>query len=182
MACTITPAEFNALNTKTNLKITLSWRADNLLHDIATITYAEGDITPDDAPEVKHHILDLTQEGNIDRCRSLITTAIARAGYALIPLTNDPAERCGHSLDNTVGQPDSYVIVLHVPATFPAAKSFAIERDVHEFIISSVLADWYATLLPAKAPYWQAKADRLLDDITLKSSLSLRARRPLTPF
>ena len=66
-------------------KVTLTFKRDELLYDINNIAYVEGDVMPADNEHDRHQVMDVGQDGNIDRVTRVLDVAFAECEELLYP-------------------------------------------------------------------------------------------------
>lgn len=166
-------------------KVTLTFKRDELLYDINNIAYVEGDVMPADNEHDRHQVMDVGEDGNIDRVTRVLDVAFAECEELLYPYSKKPVET-EESRDDTLANTDEYVIELTVPDDFSKTTVNLMEKYIHEFLVYRVLADWMSiTNLKnaASAQNWQAKLEEIKDEI--ESTLNAhryRTRRTMNPF
>lgn len=166
-------------------KVTLTFKRDELLYDINNIAYVEGDVMPADNEHDRHQVMDVGQDGNVDRVTRVLDVAFAECVELLYPYSKQPVAT-EESRDDTLTNTDEYVMELTVPDDFSKSTVNLMEKYIHEFLVYRVLADWMSiTNLknPGSATNWQAKLENIKDEI--ESTLNAhryRTRRTMNPF
>lgn len=169
-------------DSKSKRKVILLFDRESLLYDIANIAYVEGDVMQADDPHDKHQVIDITQDGNVDRVTRLLDLAHATCVDYLYPYTKIDVED-GTELDDLFAEADTYRIEMSVPKAFSATTAKLLEQLIHEYMVAYVLCDWLSVTYPAASEKWAAKAQGLLEEVKRKvNSRTGVLTRPLRPF
>lgn len=166
-------------------KATLTFLRSELLYDARNIAYVEGDVMPTDDEHDRHQVMDLGEDGNIDRVTRIIDLAIAHCREMLFPYSRTDVDE-EEERDDKLETPDEYTIELRLPDDFSKSTLTYLEKLIHEYLICRILADWMSiTNLknPSSATNWASKLESLEDEIesTLNARIH-RVRRTQTPF
>lgn len=180
-------ANADASGTSDTRSVTLLFRRDALLYDIANIAYVEGDTYLPEAVKgmhdhARHQVQDIAEDGNVDRVTRMLDLVHAWCVETLYPYTREQVED-GTELDDAFAEEAVYRITMQVPATFSRTTALLLERLIHELMVARVLMDWLAITKPSAAEMWSAKGTELNDKI--KSIINTRmgvTTRPLRPF
>lgn len=162
--------------------VTLLFKREELLYDIETIGYVEGDVLKTDTPHDKHQIQDIGQDGNVDRVTRILDLVHALCLESLHKYTKEECND-GMELTDDFEETKIYVIRLKVGSRFSKTTANLLEKLIHEFMVCSAVADWLGITKPDAAEKWQTKAQAALD----KAKEVLRNRdgittRPLRPW
>lgn len=164
---------------------TLTFSREQLLYDLRTIAYVEGDTNNAQNDHNMHQLVDIGEDGNIDRVTRLLDLAHAEAKELLYPHTKVDIED-GATYDDILTETDVYTINLLVPERFSDTTARYWEHKIHEYMICRVLAEWMMLTNkanPNAAALWEAKAQQAIEDI--KESFTRRTqrvRRSMHPF
>lgn len=163
----------------------LSFLREQLLYDIKNIAYVEGDVIPTDDEHDRHQIMDIGEDGNVDRVTRVLDLGIAHCRELLFPYTRSDIN-AEETRDDVLTTPDEYLIELNLPDDFSQSTLTYLEKLIHEYLVYWVLMDWMSiTNLrnPGSASSWAAKLKSLEDDIesTLNARIR-RVRRTMSPF
>ncbi len=168
-----------AKRTKT---VRLTFYRSELLYDCKNYAYVEGDVMKTDDEHSRHQLMDICEDGNVDRVTRVLDLAIAQCVEACYPYTKLAVDE--HTeMDDVLTETGAYVVEMMVPDDFSVTTVTLIERMIHELLVCRVLADWLWIVNPDKAPVWDDKAKRAEE--SLKSSLNARmgrVRKTQTPF
>lgn len=165
--------------------VTLKFKREELLYDIKNMAYVEGDVMPTDNEYDRHQVMDIGEDGNIDRVTRIMDLAIDHCTELLYPYSkkyvDDNEER-----DDTLTETEEYKIEMKVPTDFSKSTVNYLEKLIHELVVYKVLSDWMSiTNLrnTNSAANWAAKIKQLEDDIesTLNARMH-RVRRTQTPW
>jgi hypothetical protein len=166
-------------------KVTLTFKRDELLYDIRNIAYVEGDVMPADSEHDRHQVMDVGEDGNIDRVTRVLDVAFAECVEFLYPYSKQEVAT-EESRDDVLATTEEYVMVLKVPDDFSKTTVDLMEKYIHEFLVYMVLVDWMSiTNLKnaGSAQNWQAKLDVIKDEIeSTLNAKRYRVRRTMHPF
>lgn len=163
-----------------NVKLTFS--RENLLYDIGNYAYIQGDAMPTADAQAAQKIIDLTQEGNIDRITRILDLAHAECVDMLYPYTKIECENEEERIDDLV-ESSEYVITLAVPEDFSTTTINFLAKLIHEYLVYYVMADWLTLTYPAMSTIWQEKLMSVAKDIKTRLNTRCgRVRRTQTPF
>ncbi|MCI7654318.1 MAG: hypothetical protein MSS51_08600 [Bacteroidales bacterium] len=156
---------------------TLLFKRSELLYDIKNIAYVEGDVIRTDNEHERHQIMDIGEDGNIDRVSRVMDLAMSQCRELLYPYSRMNVEEV-EQRDDVLTTPEEYTIELLLPDDFSKSTLTLLEKLIHEYLVYRVLMDWMSiTNLsnPASATNWAAKMQSLQDEI--ESTLNARIRR-----
>jgi hypothetical protein len=171
--------------------VTLTFLRDELLYDIKNYAYIEGDVMKTDDEHDRHQVMDIGEEGNIDRVTRVLDLAIAECIELCYPYSKinvpdtsqDDEEEEVMSLDDTLEETPAYVVRLLVPDDFSQTTVNLLRRLIHELLVYKVVADWMSITNPDKAALWQAKVADTEEAIRTNLNCRVgRVRRTMTPF
>ena len=165
-----------------NIEAVLLFKRDQLIYDIRNVAFVEGDILEDEpSPHSKHLIQDIGEDGNIDRVTRTLNLAHGECVEMLFPFTK--RKIMVDCLDDRLVEKKVYSIFMTVPKNYSQTTLNVFEDLVHEYLVSSVLADWLSITNPSKAATWEKKKEDL--KMSIKSKVrSSRGRYRLSrhPF
>lgn len=160
----------------------ITFQRAELLDDIEHIAWIEADAMPAEAEHARHILRDICQDANADRVSRSMTSAAAIVDDLLHPLTDIPAVADG-ALDDTLGEPDGYVLRLAFADTFPRAAASAMAALGHDYIVYSALLPWISLCWPQRAEYYMLRMRQIIDklrDLRDRDTDTLW-RRPMFP-
>ena len=67
------------------LKVTLTFKRDQLLYDIKNAAYVESHVMPPDTEHAKHMVADVGEEGNVDRVTRVLDLGVSMCREMLYP-------------------------------------------------------------------------------------------------
>lgn len=147
-------------NTRT---VRLKFLRSQLLYDIRNYAFVEGDVMGEEKQHAQHVLVDIGEEGNVDRVTRILAVVHAAVIDVLYPYTK--AEPIEEEIDDCLFAPDVYVVELHVPLTMSRSTIHLLSRLIHEYMVYRVLADWLSITNPDAAANWAAKAEAAEDAI-----------------
>lgn len=143
--------------------VRLKFLRSELLYDIRNYAFIEGDVLGEDKQHAQHVLVDIGEEGNVDRVSRILAVVHAAIIELLYPYTKQlPIEE---EIDDCLFAPEEYVIEMHVPETMSRTTMHLLSKLIHEYMVYRVLADWLAITNPEAAANWMNKAERVEDEI-----------------
>lgn len=165
--------------------VTLKFKREELLYDIKNIAYVEGDVMITDDEKDRHQVMDIGEDGNIDRVTRVMDLAVTHCTELLFPYSKTDVDE-EEERDDTLEETEVYEINLKVPDDFSKTTVNHLEKVIHELIVYKVLSDWLSiTNLrnPNSAANWASKIQELEDDVeTTLNARMHRVRRTQTPW
>lgn len=162
-------------------KIVLFFRREDLLYDIRNAAFIEGELMGDDQMHERHVVQDVGEGGNVDRVIRILDLTHSECVEMLYPFTK--REIIHDCLDDRFTDKKLYSIFMKVPEDFSQTTLNSLEKLVHEFLVSTAMADWLSITNPQKSQIWQMKAEELKAAIQSKRHLRRGViRRRLHPF
>lgn len=160
----------------------LLFHRKELLYDIENNAYIQGDVIKADNEHSRHRVMDIGQEGNIDRVTRMLNLAYQECVDMLYAYTKaDVVEES--SLDNTFGAPEVYKMRLLVPEDFSKGTVALLKDLIHEYMTCRALADWVGITYPETYSIWEAKLEEIKEKInSCMNARCGRVRRTQTPF
>ena len=158
-------------------KVKLTFKREELLYDIKYLAFVEGDVMPTTDEHDRHQVMDIAEDGNIDRISRIISLVISSIREMLYPYTKLDVDK-EEQRDDTLEAPEEYTINLKVPKDFSKTTIDFLEKLIHEFIVYKVLVDWLSITdlkNSTAVQNWAAKAEDIKDEIN--STLYARMRR-----
>lgn len=151
--------------------ITLIFYREELINDIESYCYIEGDVLPSDF-HGRHQVFDIAQAGNEELATRILNLAHAECNAALYPFTK---KECGTMIEagNRLELPDRYEIELTLPATFSQTSVRLLKELIHNYLVTRVIKEWLGMLHPESVPYWETR----LDDIKNRIRTAVIPRR-----
>lgn len=164
---------------------TLTFYRSELLYDVKNIAWVEGDVITTDDEHDRHEIMDIGEDGNVDRVTRVMDLALAHCRELLFPYSRTNVDET-EERDDELEEPEAYTIELRVPDDFSKSTLTYLEKLIHEYLVYRVLMDWMSiTNLknPNSAANWASKLKDLEDEIesTLNARIH-RVRRTQTSF
>lgn len=171
-------------NTK-SANVTLVFHREQLLYDIKNYAYIEGHVWGEDSPEIRHAqhtLVEIGEEGNIDRVNRILEVVHAAVIEMLYPYTKQEPLN-DEVICDRMWTPDKYQIKMKVPATMSRTTLHLLNKLIHEFMVARVIYDWLSITHPEAAKNWLEKAFEAADEInSIKNSRTGVLRRPSYPL
>lgn len=163
-------------------KVTLTFKREELLYDIKNYAYIEGHVWGEENQHAQHTLVEIGEEGNVDRVNRILGVVHAAAVEMLYPYTKqDPEEE--EEIDDRMWTPTDYKIVMKVPVTMSRTTLHLLNKLIHEFMVARVIYDWLSITHPEAARNWLNKALEAQEEInSVKNSRTGVLRRPSHPF
>lgn len=165
--------------------VTLVYYRPQIIYNISNVAYVEGDVAPQDAQPLRHHIQAIADEGNLDRINSLIDLAFAACVELLYPYTKQEIGEFAEyeDIDNRPDHVGILEVTLTLPSTFSATTLNLLAKLIDEYILCTVLAEWLNILDADASARWFLKAEAATERIkkALQQRIKRVRRRP-SPF
>ncbi|MDE6346433.1 MAG: hypothetical protein K2L55_07180 [Muribaculaceae bacterium] len=172
----------DAGDSKTTKNVTLVFHREQLLYAIKNYAYIEGHVWGEENQHAQHTLVEIGEEGNVDRVDRILGVAHAAAVEMLYPYTKQEPIDDEVICDN-MRTPEDYKIVMTIPATMSRTTLRLLNRLIHEFMVSRVMHDWLSITHPEAAPNWREKASEAQEEInSIKHTRTGVMRRPSRPF
>lgn len=164
--------------------VTLTFKRKEIIYDAGNYSYVEGDIIPEGDECRRHQVIDIVQDGNVDRVTRVLNTAHAECVEMLYPYTKEelPYDTTTE-MDDVLKEPEVYEIKMTVPDGMSKTTINLLEHLIHEYLVCRVLADWMSITNPESEGKWEKKFTSLREKIRtcLVSRIGV-TRRKLKPF
>lgn len=165
-----------------NKLVTLVFKRDALLYDIENSAFVVGDVMQAPTEHERHQVIDIGQDGNVDRVTRILDLAHAECVESLYPYTKVPCE-LQEKRDNTFAESLEYRIQMLVPPDFSQSTVDLLSRLIHEYMVCRVLADWMSITNPESKVNWEDKIASINEQIRTRTHARCgRVRRTQTPF
>lgn len=153
--------------------VRLTFLRKELLYDAQNYAYIEADVMGEEKQHAQHMLADICEEGNVDRVSRILSVVHAAVVEMLYPFTKEaPADA---EIDDKLEAPEQYEIVLSVPDGMSQTTVNLLSKQIHEYMVYRVMADWLTITNPAAAQAWMGRAEDTATEI--EKSKNLR-RRP----
>lgn len=169
--CNCDPCHSWRNNGAPDIKSRLTFYRAELIYDIETYSFVEGDVMPPDFHGT-HQIFDIAQEGNADMVTRMFNLAHAECVEALYPFTKMECV-AGEELDDTLVTPERYDIGLALPATFSRTTVVLLKELIHNYFVCRAIGEWLGMIYPDSRNYWDSR----LEDIKNRMKSATMARR-----
>lgn len=143
-----------------------------LIYDIENYAFVAGDILPEDAEHIRHQLIDVAQEGNVDLVTRILNLAHAECVESLYPYAKKPCGE-GDVYDDKLAEPERYEIELELPEQFSRTSVDLLKELIHDYFVVRVLGQWTGVVNPAGQAYWKM----CLEEITERMRRVLMNRR-----
>lgn len=172
----------DAGDSKATKNVTLVFHRAQLLYDIKNYAYIEGHVWGEENQHAQHTLVEIGEEGNVDRVNRILGVVHAAAVEMLYPYTKqEPID--DEVICDRMWTPEDYEIVMKVPATMSRTTLHLLNKLIHEFMVTRVIYDWLSITHPEAARNWLEKALEAQEEInSIKNSRTGVLRRPSHPF
>lgn len=163
-------------------EVILAFHRKQLLYDIKNYAYIEGHIWGEDAQHAQHTLVDIGEEGNVDRVNRILSTVHSAVEEMLYPYTK---EEIGEEeyICNGLQAPPTYYIIMNVPTTMSLTTLKYLNKQIHEYMVCRVIYDWLSITHPEKAEVWYTKVKDAEEEInSIKNHRTGVFTRPPHPF
>ena len=171
--CNNITANGTAADAEDKRVVRLKFLRDQLLYDIKNYAYVEGDVMGGEKQHAQHVLVEIGEEGNVDRVSRILAVVHTAVIEMLFPYTK--AEPIEEEIDNCLHAPDEYVVELTVPSTMSRTTMHHLSKLIHEFMVYCVLADWLSITNPQAAANWSDKAEAIKEEIEKVKNLRRKA-------
>ena len=170
------------MKTEKNKRVTLTFKREEILYDCRNYAYIEGDTMKTADEHDRHQVMDVGEDGNVDRVARVLDLAFAQCVELCYPYSKvavgDETEA-----DDTLNAPATYVLRLRVPDDFAQSTVTLLEKLIHELLVYKVMADWMSITKPDAKANWQEKIQEMEAQIGSHLNFRIgRVRRTQTPF
>jgi len=156
-----------------DIKTQLVFFREELLYDIETYSFVEGDVMPLDFHGT-HQVFDIAQEGNEDMVMRMFNLAHAECVEALYPFTKIACVP-DESLDDVLVAPERYEINLTLPGTFSRTTVVLLKEFIHDYFVCRVICEWLGMIYPDYRSYWESRLEMIKN--RMKSVIVSRRKR-----
>lgn len=172
----------DAKDNRATANVTLVFHRGQLLYDIKNYAYIEGHVWGEENQHAQHTLVEIGEEGNVDRVNRILEVVHAAAIEMLYPYTKqDPLE--DEVICDRMVTPDKYLIKMEVPKTMSRTTLHLLNKLIHEFMVARVIYDWLSITHPEAARNWLEKALEATEEInSVKNSRTGVLRRPSHPM
>lgn len=162
--------------------VTLKFGREELLYDIRNYAYIEGHVWGEEQQHAQHMLVDIGEDGNVDRVNRILGVVHAAAVEMLYPYTKTEA-LAEEEIGDRMWTPEEYRIEMRVPAQMSRTTLHLLHKLIHEFMVARVIYDWLSITHPDSAKNWLEKAYEAQEEInSIKNLRTGTLRRPSYPF
>lgn len=172
----------DASDDKATRSVTLVFHREQLLYDIKNYAYIEGHVWGEENQHAQHTLMEIGEEGNVDRVNRILGVVHASAVEMLYPYTNEePIE--DEIICDQMWTPADYKIRMNVPVTMSRTTLHLLNKLIHEFMVARVIYDWLSITHPEASRNWYDKAAEAVEEInSIKNYRTGVLTRPASPF
>ena len=147
-------------------KITLNFKRAELLYDIGNVCYVTGDVLATDNLHAQHQIIDVTEDGNVDRVTRMLDLIFAEIQQMLSAFSKNAVDD-GDMTDDNFAETATYVMSLSVPDTMMKVTQNYLEQLIHNLMVDWAVWDWLSFTHPnmKEADIWAIKVENLKSKI-----------------
>lgn len=182
IGCNRTCYDNDAQDSKATRNVTLTFKRNELLYDIKNYAYIEGHVWGEENQHAQHTLVEIGEEGNVDRANRILGVTHAAVVEMLYPYTKEePLEQ--EEISNEMWTPDEYKIQMSIPATMSRTTLHLLCKQIHEYMVARVIYDWLSITHPEAAHNWLEKAFEAEQEInSIKNLRTGVLRRPSYPL
>lgn len=182
IGCNDNCQDLNGPNAGGARHVTLKFGREELLYDLKNYAYIEGHVWGEENQHAQHTLVEIGEEGNIDRVNRILGVVHAAAVEMLYPYTKREVSD-NDVIDDKIWTPKDYKIEMDVPAAMSQTTLHLLNRLIHEYMVSRVMYDWLSITHPEASKNWLDKAYEAEEEInSIKHSRTGVLRRPSYPF
>lgn len=163
--------------------VEMTFHREALLYDIKNYAYIEGHVMGEENQHAQHTLVDIGEEGNVDRVTRVLDLAFAECIEFCYPYSKVPVNERNQICDVLDDGSEGYVMDLKVPDDFSQTTVLLLERMIHEYMVCKVLWDWLSITNPEAATGWAVRVEAARESVkdTLNARIG-RVRKTQTPF
>ncbi|WP_301345908.1 MULTISPECIES: hypothetical protein [Muribaculaceae] len=182
IGCRRTCYDSDASDDKATRIVTLVFHREQLLYDIKNYAYIEGHVWGEETQHAQHTLVEIGEEGNVDRVNRILGVVHAAAVEMLYPYTKEePIE--DEVICDQMWTPADYKIKMNVPVTMSRTTLHLLNKLIHEFMVARVIYDWLSITHPEASKNWLDKALEAVEEInSIKNCRTGVLTRPSHPF
>lgn len=182
VGCSANCSDPDVADNKATRSVTLEFNREQLLYDIKNYAYIEGHVWGEDKQHAQHTLIEIAEEGNVDRVNRILGVVHAAAVEMLYPYTMEDAIE-GEVINDRMWIPDDYNIQMKVPTSMSRTTLHLLSKLIHEFMVARVIYDWLSITHPEAARNWLDKALEAQEEINgIKNARTGVLIRPHHPF
>lgn len=182
IGCNINCYDTDAPDSRAKRNVTLTFKREELLYDIKNYAFIEGHVWGEENQHAQHTLIEIAEEGNVDRVNRILSIVHAAAVEMLYPYTKEESME-DEEISDRMWTPEEYKIQMHVPVTMSRTTLHLLCKLIHEFMVSRVIYDWLSITHPDAARNWLDKAIEAKEEIDgIKNLRTGRITRPSYPF
>ena len=142
----------------TPINICISLKEDALLYDIKSRAYVQGDASKSEDSHKVHLLQDIGDSANKDILLRNISVAVDDVKQMLYSYLREEVED-GYEIDNEPEETKVYELNLTMPHAMSKPSISLLVNQVHEYIVSRVIAEWCTIAYPDGATMWATRAE-----------------------
>ena len=163
-------------------QVTITFKREDLLYDIANYSFVEGDLMEVSDEHQRHQAIDVCEDGNIERVNRVLGLAYSEVVESMYPYTKKECED-EEVRDNGMVVPESSVVVMSVPDEFASSTVDLLTNLIHEYLVCRVVGDWMSITNPKSRAAWDEKAEYARMKMRgCVNSRMVRLRRKMSPW
>lgn len=156
--------------------------ASELLYDIGSMCYVEGDLAEHLTGKEMHQIIDGVVGENLNRITRALHLCQTKLVELLYPYCKSDSEQV-ELRDNELVEEYSYDFTLKVGKDFAESSVNRLSALLHDYMVSYAVADWLSITKPGAEEKWLLKCAN--GEQEMKSTINRRmkrVRRSLSPW
>ena len=138
--------------------VIISLKADELLYDIKSRAYVQGDATKGEDSHKTHLLQDIGDSANEDMLLRYMTLAVEDCKQMLYSYMREEVED-GYAVENVPEETKVYIFDLTMPHAVSKPSIELLVNQLHEYIVSRVIAEWCTIAYPEGATLWATRAE-----------------------
>ena len=163
-------------------EVQIALLSSELLYDIGSMCYVEGDLAERDTGKDMHQVIDGIVGENKNRILRMLNLSVTKLCELLFPFCKSETEKL-ELRDDALIEEYSYGFTLQVPNDFSESSVNRLTALMHEYMVSFVMADWMSITKPGAEEKWLMKCATTEQE--MRSTINRRmkrVRRSLNPW
>lgn len=152
--------------------LTIEFNRSSLLDDIKNIGYIEGDSMSTEDDHDRHLMMDIGEDGNVDRVTRTMDLAFNECVNSLYPYAKSLIAD-GEVITDDFVETEKYSVVLTIPEEFSRSTALMVKEYIHDYIVSMAIRDWIEILGKDKylIEVWTGKVTNMKSKIVAAMSI-----------
>ena len=138
--------------------VIISFKVDELLYDIKSRAYVQGDASKGEDSHKTHLLQDIGDSANKDMLLRYMNLAVEDCKQMLYSYMREEVEE-DYAVVNLPKETEVYIFELAMPHAINKSSIKLLVNQLHEYIVSRVIAEWCTIAYPEGATLWATRAE-----------------------